>query len=88
MTDFELASTVRGTNSVTQENRHTAEWIAPEILEGTDTITREADVFAFGMVVMEVGRALSLLVLGWMVRPTSERRLRFLQGLVRRKHKN
>ena len=88
MTDFELASIVRGTNFVTQENGYAVAWTAPEILEGADTITREADVFAFGMVVMEVGRALSLLVLGWMVRPTSERRLRFLQGLVRRKHKN
>ena len=29
-------------------------WTAPEILEGTNVVTREADVFAFGMVVIEV----------------------------------
>ena len=29
-------------------------WAAPEILEGADAITREVDVFAFSMVVMEV----------------------------------
>ena len=63
---------VRGTNSVTQENGHTAAWTAPEILKGADTITREADTFAFGMVVIEVGpHALSPLVLevgaGWFV---------------------
>ena len=38
-----------------QENGYAVAWIAPEILEGADTITREADVFAFGMVVIEVG---------------------------------
>jgi len=42
-------------NSATQVNGHTAAWTAPEILEGTDAITREADVFAFGMAVIEVG---------------------------------
>ena len=65
MTDFELASIVRGTNFVTQENGYAVAWTAPEILEGADTITREADVFAFAMVVIEVGpHALSSLVLG------------------------
>lgn len=39
-------------NSVT--NEYTATWAAPEIPNGADTITREADVFAFGMVVIEV----------------------------------
>ena len=29
-------------------------WTAPEILEGTNVITREADMFAFGMIVIEV----------------------------------
>ena len=39
-------------------------WAAPEITEGVDTITWEADVFAFGMVVIEVClRALPHLVL-------------------------
>ena len=47
-----------------QTDEYTAAWAAPEILEGADTITREADVFAFGMVVVEVcPRALPHLVL-------------------------
>ena len=45
-------------------NGYAAAWVAPEILEGTNTISREADVFAFGMVVIEVcPRALPHLVL-------------------------
>jgi len=41
-------------NPATQANEYTAAWTAPEILAGADTTTREADVFAFGMVVIEV----------------------------------
>ena len=64
MTDFEFSSAVHETNSIMQENRYTAAWIAPEIMEGADTITSKADVFAFGMVVIEVGpHALSPLAL-------------------------
>ena len=44
----------RGMNSVTQDNVYTMAWAAPEVLEGADTITREADVFALSMVVIEV----------------------------------
>ena len=45
-------------------NGYTAAWAAPEILEGINTMTREADVFAFGMVVIEVSpRTLLRLVL-------------------------
>jgi len=40
----------------TQVNKYTVAWAAPEILKGTNIITREADVFSFGMVVIEVGR--------------------------------
>ena len=54
MTNFEFPSIVREMNSVTQANEYTATWAAPEILEGADAMTREADVFAFGMVVIEV----------------------------------
>ena len=38
-----------------QVNGYAGAWTAPEILGGASTITREADVFAFGMVVIEVG---------------------------------
>ena len=37
---------------------HTARWSAPEILFGECITSRQADIFAFGMVVVEV-RALS-----------------------------
>ena len=54
MTNFEFASIVRGTSSIAQTTEYTAAWAAPEIIEGVDKVTREADVFAFGMVVIEV----------------------------------
>ena len=64
LTDFGLGSIVRGANSATQGDGNTVAWTAPEILEGVGTITREVDVFAFGMVVTEVcSRALLPLVL-------------------------
>ena len=53
LTDFEFSSIVRGMSSVTQESRHTAP-VASQILEGTKTFMREADVFAFSTVVTEV----------------------------------
>ena len=57
MTDFGLASVVRGMNSVlvTLPQGYTPGWAAPEVLLGEEKITREADMFAFGMVVIEVG---------------------------------
>jgi hypothetical protein len=83
LANFGFASIAREMNSATQENRHTEAWVAPEILEEADTITREADVFAFGMVAIEVGPcSMSHLLLdvdGWMIRLVSERYLRFLQ---------
>ena len=70
-------------DSPAQVSGYAAAWTAPEILEEAGGITREADVFAFGMVVMEVGlRAWPLLVLevgGWIVRLMSESSQRFLQ---------
>ena len=42
--------------SVTQSKGYTAAWAAPEILQGGDKATREGDIFAFGMVVIEVGQ--------------------------------
>jgi len=55
--DFGLASITRGINSVfvTQPQGYTAGWAAPEILMGADEITKEADMFALGTVVIEVG---------------------------------
>jgi len=66
LTNFEFASIIRGMNSATQVNEFATAWTAPEIVGGADTITREADVFAFGMVVIEVCPGHSPhLVLGW-----------------------
>ena len=56
LADFGFASVVRGMNSVlvTEVQGYTARWAAPEVLESGDKNTREADVFVFGMVVIEV----------------------------------
>ena len=53
-------------------------WAAPEILKGGATIARETDVFAFGMIVIEVGpHPLPHLALEVEVHLTSEFCLRF-----------
>ncbi|KAF9789636.1 kinase-like domain-containing protein [Thelephora terrestris] len=56
LTDFGFTSVVRGVNSVlvTEVQGYSARWAAPEVLENGDQNTREADVFAFGMIVIEV----------------------------------
>ena len=70
-----------------QANKHTVAWTAPEILEGGGTITREADVFAFGMVVIEVGLRppppIMLEMEGCIVRLMFASRIRFLQECLR-----
>jgi len=74
-------------NPSTPANEYTAAWAAPEILAGADTATLEADVFAFGMVVIEVcPRHLSHLMSdpeGWTVHLMSELYLRSLQESIR-----
>ncbi|KAF9785451.1 kinase-like domain-containing protein [Thelephora terrestris] len=56
LADFGFASVVRGLTSipVTEVQGYTARWAAPEVLGNGDKNTREADVFSFGMVVVEV----------------------------------
>ena len=54
LADFGFASTVHGMNSGGQRNGYITAWAAPEILKGGGTITREGDVFGFGMIVIEV----------------------------------
>ena len=66
--------------SAGQDNEWITAWAAPEIVKGGGTITREADVFGFGMVVIEVGpHDLSHPVLEAEVRLTSECRVRHLR---------
>ena len=83
LTDFEFSSIIHGMNSATQGTGYSAVLAVPEILEGADTITREADVFAFSMVTVEVGpRALPHLALeaeGRMALLIFECYFRFLQ---------
>jgi serine/threonine protein kinase len=87
LTDFGFASVVRGVDSVlvTQVQGYTARWAAPEVLESGDRNTREADAFAFGMVVIEVGPRVSsvLATKRGIVRMTSASRVRFLPGNIR-----
>ena len=55
LVDFEFPAVVRGMKFVTQEGGYITTLTAPEILEGADMATPEADVFSFAMVAMEVG---------------------------------
>ena len=56
-------------------------WAAPEIIKSGDRNTQEADVFAFGMVVVEVSPSALLQHMGrQVVHLTSEPYLRSLQG--------
>ena len=57
---------------------YTARCVAPEVLASGDGSTQEADIFGFGMVVVEVSRfpTLVLDVEGWVIWPTLKRYLR------------
>ena len=72
---------------VTQAKGYTAAWAAPEILEGADKITREGDIFAFGMVVIEVcpraSPRLAPQLDGWVICLVSESYFRLLQEGIR-----
>jgi len=57
ITDFGLTTVAQNLDSVrtTSENQgHTARWTAPEILNEQGTYSKEADVFSFAMVMIEV----------------------------------
>ena len=57
MTDFGLTLTVHRMSSglATRPQGYTPGWAAPEILMGTGEISQEGDIFAFAMIVIEVG---------------------------------
>ena len=65
VTDFGLATVTQDLDSIRKglgEHGHSARWIAPEILSDRGAHSKEADVFSFAMVTIEVscGRAAQL----------------------------
>ena len=58
ITDFGLAMVTQDLDSIRNasegEHEHSGRWIAPEILDGRGTYSKEADVFSFAMVTIEV----------------------------------
>lgn len=57
ITDFGLAMITQNMDSIrsaSAEHVHGARWIAPEILDGQGTCSKEGDVFSFAMVTIEV----------------------------------
>ena len=57
ITDFGVATVTQNLDSIrslTGENAHTARWTAPEILNEVGSYSKEADVFSFAMVMIEV----------------------------------
>ena len=57
ITDFGLAAIARNPHShrsTLNEDGHSARWCAPEVLN-SEPVSKESDVFSFGMVIVEVG---------------------------------
>ena len=67
ITDFGLAMVTQNLDSMrstSNEHDHSGRWIAPEIWTGQGTYSKQADVFAFAMVAIEV-RCENLLAHTW-----------------------
>jgi len=59
ITEFGLAVVFQNLDSIrnaSDEYGHGVRWIAPEILDGRGTYSKEADVFSFAMLTIEVRR--------------------------------
>jgi serine/threonine protein kinase len=57
ITDFGLATVTQNLESIrsaSDDHGHTARWTAPEILNEEGSYSKEADVFSFAMVMIEV----------------------------------
>jgi len=57
ITDFGLATVTKNLDSLrsaTGGHGNAARWTAPEILTGEETFSKEADIFSFAMVMIEV----------------------------------
>jgi serine/threonine protein kinase len=62
ITDFGHSTTIIDSDSVQsapEDWGSTTRWTAPEILDGQGTYSKEADVFSFAMVMVEVGMGCS-----------------------------
>jgi len=58
ITDFGLATVTKNLDSLPSAPGgcgNAARWTAPEILTGNEKFSKEADVFSFAMVMIEVG---------------------------------
>ena len=58
ITDFDLGIVTQNLDTIQGawvNQGHTARWTAPEILNGEGTYSKQADVFSFAMVMIEVG---------------------------------
>jgi len=56
--DFSLTTVTKNLDSIrsaTGAHGNTAQWTAPEILKESGTFSKEADIFSFAMVMIEVG---------------------------------
>jgi len=65
ITDFGLATVTQNLDSMRSasgDQGHTARWTAPEILNEEGTFSKEADVFSFAMVMIEVHHERFILV--------------------------
>ena len=63
ITDFGLATITQDLESVRKasaECGNNVRWIAPEILDGRGTYSKEADIFSFGMLTIEVRYSYSI----------------------------
>ena len=54
ITDFGLAMITQNLGSIRRTSDHSTRWIAPEILGDQGTYSKEADVFSFAGVAIEV----------------------------------
>ena len=69
ITDFGLVTLARNLDSIRSasgDQGHTIQWTAPEILSDHGPYSKEADVFSFAMVVIEVRREWFILVEHWL----------------------
>ena len=59
ITDFGLATVTQNLDSIRSasgDHGHTARWTAPEILNEEGSYSKEADIFSFAMVAIEVSQ--------------------------------